>query len=106
MLCPGISQNTKHHHLTLYKGRVWGEKSYHELCDNNILSIKYAEENQYTQGKSSPEEYIMPYLEEFIVPSVPGVGFILDQTQITYTSEILQSFTKMNQITSIAYFSG
>ena len=41
MLCPGISQNTKHHHLTLYKGQVWRSKSYLNLCDDNILKIAY-----------------------------------------------------------------
>ena len=66
----------------------------------------YSERNQAYQGNNKPEEYIKPFVEEFIVQSVPGVGFITDSTQITYTSEILQSFTKMNHITNIAYFSG
>ena len=38
MLCPGISQNTKHHHLTLYKGQVLSGKSYPELCNDNVLN--------------------------------------------------------------------
>ena len=37
MLCPGISQNSKHHQLTLYKGQVLREKSYLELCNQNTL---------------------------------------------------------------------
>ena len=37
MMCPGISQNIKHHNLTAYNGRVWREKSYLELCNQNTL---------------------------------------------------------------------
>ena len=95
MLCPGISQNTKLHHLTLYKGQVWGEKSYLELCNHNLLNIVI-----------DPETY--DPIEEngtLYVPPVPGIGFISDNSMIPYDSEILQSFTELNDITNMTFLS-
>ena len=100
MLCPGISQNTKHHHLTLFKGQVWGEKSYAELCDNNALNVLYS-------PRSMRSEDIMEQNDKLYVPPVPGIGFINDDfTQIPWNSEILQSFAELTHITHInfAYF--
>ena len=65
MLCPGISPNTKHHHLTLYKGQVWREKPYLELCDQNVLNI------EYDPLALHPED-IMEKNGELSVPPVPA----------------------------------
>ena len=97
MLCPGISQNTKHHHLNLYKGQVWGEKSYAELCDNNVLNVLYS-------SRSMRSEDIIEQNDELYVPPVPGIGFINDDfTQIPWNSEILQSFAELTHITHISF---
>ena len=97
MLCPGISQNTKHHHLTLYKGQVWGEKSYLDLCDNNILSIALR------ANFISREVYVIMENGELYVPPIPSIqGFIRENTKIPYDSEILQSFAELTHISHIA----
>ena len=97
MLCPGISQNTKHHHLTLYKGQVWGEKSYLELCNHNVLNIVFDPIYLYTQD-------IMVQNGSLYVPPVPGDG-LWDRTQIPWDSEILQSFAELTDITNITFYS-
>ena len=93
MLCPGISQNTKHHHLTLYKGQVWSEKSYLELCDQNVLNIAHT--HNHTEPLHPGD---MIFGSHFSVPPVPGYGFKLDSTQIPWDSEILQSFVELTRI--------
>ena len=97
MLCPGISQNTKLHHLTLYKGQVWGEKSYLELCNHNVLNIVF------DPIGSLYSEDIMEQNGELYVPPVPGEGFIRDKTMIPWDSEILQSFAELTNITNITF---
>ena len=94
MLCPGISQNTKHHHLTLYKGQVWGEKSYLELCNHNVLNVAYDRSAIY-------HDDILEQNGELFVTPVPGWGFINDAAQIPWDSEILQSFAELTNITNI-----
>ena len=94
MLCPGISQNTKHHHLTLYKGQIWREESYLELCNHNVLNIVYGLPNDIIEENG-----------ELYVPPVPGHGFISDSTQIPWDSEILQSFAELTNITNITFHS-
>ena len=96
MLCPGISQNTKHHQLTLYKGQVWREKSYLELCNHNVLNIVY--EPTFLMPNDIMEEN-----GELYVPPVPGHGFIKEETQIPWDSEILQSFAELTHITAITF---
>ena len=96
MLCPGISQNTKHHHLTLYKGQVWGEKSYLELCNHNVLNIVFDPIALMTED-------IMEQNGTLYVPPVPGYGFISDDTQIPWDSEILQSFAELTNITNMTF---
>ena len=100
MLCPGISQNTKHHHLTLYKGQVWSEKSYLELCDQNVLNIAHT--HNHTEPLHPGD---MIFGSHFSVPPVPGYGFKLDDTQIPWDSEILQSFAELTHITNITLHS-
>ena len=93
MLCPGISQNTKLQHLTLYKGQVWGEKSYLELCNHQALTVVFDISLVYP----SLERY-----RELYVPPGPGLGFFWDfSSQIPYDSEILQSFAELTNITTI-----
>ena len=95
MLCPGISQNTKLHHLTLYKGQVWGEKSYLELCNHNVLNIVYSNWGEWPIEQNG----------KLYVPPVPGRGFIDDFTNIPYDSEILQSFAELTNITNMTFHS-
>ena len=42
---------------------------------------------------------------ELYVPPVPGVGFVQDQSQILYDSEMLQSFAELTNITNITFHS-
>ena len=99
MLCPGISQNTKHHHLTLYKGQVWEEKPYLELCNHNVLNIVYSWTANYGSDRWPIEQN-----GELHVPPVPSSrGFIRGDTQIPWDSEILQSFAKLTNITSMTF---
>ena len=67
MLCAGISQNTRLHHLTVAKGHVRG-KSYHKICDNNILNIVFAPIALFADD-------IMEENGELYVPPTPGKGF-------------------------------
>ena len=97
LLCPGISQNTKHHHLTLYKGQVWREKSYVELCNHNVLNIVYHPISLHPGD-------IMVQSGELYLPPVPSWGFIQDETQIPFDSEILQSFAELTKITRITIY--
>ena len=96
LLCPGISHNTKHHQLTLYKGQVWREKSYLELCNHNVLNIVY---------ETDMPNDIMEENGELYVPPVPGLGFIIDRSQIPWDSEIIQSFAELTNITNMAFHS-
>ena len=100
MLCPGISQNTKHHHLTLYKGQVWREKPYLELCDHNVLNIVY---HHTANFNSDRDRWSIEQNGELSVPPVPGKGFRDGLTQTAWDSEILQSFTELTNITSITF---
>ena len=100
MLCPGLSQNTKHHQLTLYKGqvrRVWREKSYLDLCNQNVLNIVHDPRYVYNGD-------IIEKNGELYVPPVPGRGFLWDHSQASWDSEILQSFTDLTKTTSITFF--
>ena len=123
MLCAGISQNFDHHQLTLYKGQVWGGKSYSELCDNNILSIVYHPDTidffeidgigdgDGIMGRNALNRDKMEQDGELYVPPVPGKAFtdgrangllISDRyTQLPWESEILQSFAGLTKVTYI-----
>ena len=94
MLCPGISQNTKLHHLTLYKGQVWGEKSYLERCNHNVLNIVF--DPTYLDGET---------MEQNGELYVPETDFTSDSSQIPYDSEILQSFADLTNITNMTFHS-
>ena len=94
LLCPGISQNTKHHQLTLYKGQVWREKSYLDLCNHNVLNIIY---------DWSASGWPIEQNGDLYVPPVPGYGFIFDFSQIPWDSEMLQSFAELTNITNITF---
>ena len=96
MLCPGISQNTKKHQLTMFKGQVWSEKSYLELCNRNVLNVVY------DPIALSPGD-IMEQNGELYVPPVPGRRFSNDESQIPWDSEILQSFADLANITYITF---
>ena len=95
MLCPGISQSSKHHHLTLYKGQVWREKSYSELCNHNVLNVLY--------DVSANNDMINPVHKdgELYVPPAAGILFI---SSIPWDSEILQSFARMTNITTMNFY--
>ena len=97
MLCPGISQNTKLHNLTLYSGQGSREKSYPELCDNNILNIVY---DTFYDIK-----YDMVDMDngELKIPPSPGYGFRLGYTSIPHNGEIFQSFLELCQITHFTF---
>ena len=91
MLCPGISQNTKLHHLTLYKGQIWREKSYSSLCNHNVILYNYLDN----------DEYFIDNDGDLNVPPMPGFGFTQDKSRIPWDSEILQSFAEMTNSTDI-----
>ena len=97
MLCAGISQNTRLHHLTVAKGHVRG-KSYHKICDNNILNIVY--ETMYLDHSD-----IMEQNGKLYVPPTPGRIFTNDRETLAWDSEILQSFTQLTHITNITFHS-
>ena len=101
MLCPGLSQNTKHHQLTLYKGQVWREKSYLKLCNHNVLNIVYDWTANWDTKKSLP--MTLSLNGELYVPPVPGLGFIIDRSQIPWDSEMLQSFAELTNITNMTF---
>ena len=94
MLCHGISQNSKHHHLILYNGQVWKEKSYLELCNHNFVNIVYRQ-NALLPGD------VLEQSGQLNVPPVPGYGFKNDMALIPWDSEILQSFAELTNITKI-----
>ena len=98
MLCPGISQVTKHHHLNMYKGKVWREKSYVEICNHNVVNILYDPLRSYLFDGD-----ILEKNGKLHVPPIPGWGFISDETQIPWDSEILQSFAKLTNITNFTF---
>ena len=96
MLCPGISQNTKLHHLTLYKGQVWEETPYTELCNHNVLNIVYS----WTANNDYPIEQN----GELHVPPVPSKElFVKGDTMVAWDSEILESFAELTDITDITF---
>ena len=93
MLCPGISQNTKHHPLTLYKGQVWEETPYTELCNHNVLYIVYDD-----------DEWPIEQNGELHVPPVPSKElFVKGNSLIAWDSEILESFSELTEITDITF---
>ena len=104
MFCPGISQNTKHHHLTLYRGQVWEKKSYIELCNNNVLNIAFDPSSLFGGtmaalfDSSLGSGDVMEQNGELYVPPIPrwhnNKLFNLFDPMIPWDSEILQSFTK------------
>ena len=98
MLCPGISQNTELHHLTLYKGQVWEEKPYPELCNRNALNILYTYSANWDSYK-----YPLEQNGELYVPPLSQNGLSLEMSQIPWDSEILQSFAQLTDITSISF---
>ena len=98
LLCPGLSQNSKNHHLTLYNGHVWEEKSYFELCNHNVLNIISI---RNFEGDSN--EFVNLDTGKLFVPPVPGLGFIRQKTQIPWENEILQSFADLTNITYICF---
>ena len=92
MLCPGISQNTKHHQLTLYKGQIWRTKSYLELCDNNFVQVQYdlggSEEVLEQNGELVPSGFNGN-------PIARGLSRETYWPKIPYENDILQSFVKL-----------
>ena len=102
MLCPGISQNTKLHHLTMDDGQVLRDKSYLEHCDKNILSIAvstfYSDANDLYKYMDKKMEY-----GELYVPPIPSPqGFISESSKIPWDSEIVQSFAELTNITHVS----
>ena len=105
MLCPGISQNTKHHQLTLYKGQVLEETPYTELCNHNVLNIGYDWTANHGWSRTPDlDDYPIEQNGELHVPPVPSKwGFIRADSQIAWDSEILESFAKLTNITNITF---
>ena len=101
MLCPGISQNTKHHQLTLYKGQVWRTKSYLELCDNNFVQVQYnlgsSEEVLEQNGELVPSGFNGNAIKAKFGPRSTHV------TNLPYESEILRSFIELVYISHITF---
>ena len=97
MLCAGISQNTRLHHLTVAKGHVRG-KSYIEICDNNILDIVFDRTYMYYDD-------ILEQNGELYVPPTPGWLFRDDRAILAWESEMLQSFAELTHITNITFHS-
>ena len=83
----------------MYKGQVWGEKSYLELCNQNVVNILYD-----PIGSLSREDKL-EQKGTLYVPPVPGRGFIDDKTMIPWDSEILQSFADLTNITNMTFHS-
>ena len=98
MLCPGISQNTEQHQLTFFNGQILEEKSYLELCNNNVLNILYSWTSNWNIEKNPIEK-----IGKLYVPPELGLGFIEDGTQIPWDSEILQSFAELTNSTSMTF---
>ena len=84
----------KHHHLTLYKGQVWGSETYHDLCQNNILYVTSHEvvEGLGLRGQSNEK---IEQNNQLYVSHVPGWGFSHDASMTVMHSEILQSFAEL-----------
>ena len=103
MLCPGISKNSKAYQLNLFKGQVWEEKSYAELCGNNILNVVYNQRAMLTEDIMNKNFQVSSFKNgKLNVPPTPGIGFIRDDfTQIPWNSEILQSFSELTHSTDI-----
>ena len=98
MLCPGISQNTKLHHLTVYKGQIWREKPYPELCNHNgPVIIRYT-------PTANRRDYPLEQNGELYVPPVPSILFINNGDMVAWDSEILQSFAQLTDITNINFY--
>ena len=96
MFCPGISQNSKLHHLTLHKGQVLTEKSYLELCDHNVLNVISLQINLGLPPEKNGK---------LIVPPVPSLGFFRDDSMIPWDTEILHSFAEITKTTNITFYS-
>ena len=94
MLCPGISHNTKHHHLTLHKGQEWRGKPFLGLCNHNELNILIdLYTNYYTEPLRNGKLYLPTDYN----------GFKNDKTQIPYDTEILQSFFELTNTTTYTF---
>ena len=98
MLCPGISQSSKHHHLTLYKGQVWREESYSELCNHNVLNVVYLWSANFDSLNPVHKD------GELYVPPAAGIPFLEESSMIPWDSEILQSFARMTNITTMNFY--
>ena len=83
----------KYHHLTLYRGQVWGSKTYHDLCNNNVLYV-LSESNDVGLRSQNNIEKIEENGQLYVSP-VPGWGFIHKASMIPWHSEILQSFAEL-----------
>ena len=79
------------------KGHVRG-KSYHKICDNNIINILYEPITLYAEDKIEENG-------ELYVPPTPGRIFTNDRETLAWDSEILQSFTELTHITNITFHS-
>ena len=95
--------NSKAYQLNLFKGQVWEEKSYAELCGNNILNVVYNQRAMLTEDIMNKNFQVSSFKNgKLNVPPTPGIGFIRDDfTQIPWNSEILQSFSELTHSTDI-----
>ena len=105
MFCPGISQNKKHHHLTLYQGQVWRSKVYQDLCDDNILYISGLDRKWTSRFDPINGDWIQTEYNGYLyVPPLPSIyRFKRDETMIPWHGEILQSFFELTRITHLAF---
>ena len=103
LLCPGISQNTKHHHLTLYNGQVPKEKPFLEFCNQNFITFMVIpdetmeDEWWWDEIRNTNKLYEIPDIEN------PGWRtFHQGRPAIAFDIEILESLARLTNITTIA----
>ena len=97
MVCAGKSQNSKHHHLNLYKGQVWSEKSYFELCNRNILSVEYYDSANFPREYMHNGELSIPQEIFWWMYAATDIGDLMRVT--TWDIELLDSFAQLTNIT-------
>ena len=94
MVCFGLSQNTKNHQLVSYLDVIMG-KPYSEICDNLAVKLIF-------------EPYAMFSLEKLVfkngkmdLPFHPVPRYLKDQNQISFDSEMVQTFVEHCGITHV-----
>ena len=94
MACHGLSQNTKDQKLNSYRDEIMG-KPYSEICDNLAVKMIF-------------EPYAIFRLEKLVfnngkmdLPFHPVPRYLKDQNQISFDSEMVQTFVEHCGITHV-----